>query len=58
MDNVTNTAAFDAVVACGPFTADADLSYTPWQNMLKKWKADKPMAIILVRALAPGSLFS
>ncbi|EKM49604.1 uncharacterized protein PHACADRAFT_166969 [Phanerochaete carnosa HHB-10118-sp] len=40
--------SFSVSVACGPFTADADLSYEPWKLLLAKWKTEKPEIIIIV----------
>lgn len=41
--------SFTVAVACGPYTADADLKYEPWKQLLTKWKEEKPEVIVLVR---------
>ena len=42
-------APFSMVIASGPFTPDADLSYKPWRALLEKLKLSKPAVVLLVR---------
>lgn len=41
---------FSMVIACGPYTPDADLSYSPWRALLSKLKSTKPAVTLLVSA--------
>lgn len=36
------------MVACGPFTPDADLGYKPWRALLQGIKSTKPDVLLLV----------
>ena len=36
------------MVACGPFTTDADLGYKPWRALLQGIKTAKPDVLLLV----------
>lgn len=45
--------SFSLAVACGPFTADSDLNYTPLASLLETLRNDKPSALLLVRICAP-----
>ncbi|GJE91767.1 DNA polymerase alpha subunit B [Phanerochaete sordida] len=47
-DVLETNGSFSVAVACGPFTADADLNYEPWKQLLAKWKTEKPEAIVLI----------
>jgi DNA polymerase alpha subunit B len=40
--------AFSLVAACGPFTADSDLSYTFLASLVEAVKKDKPSVLLLV----------
>ncbi|KAF7768093.1 hypothetical protein Agabi119p4_7336 [Agaricus bisporus var. burnettii] len=40
--------AFSLIAACGPFTADSDLSYTFLASLVEAAKKDKPSALLLV----------
>ena len=35
-------------IGCGPFTADTDLDYKPWSQLLKTLKTVKPAVLLLV----------
>ncbi|OJA07789.1 hypothetical protein AZE42_06739 [Rhizopogon vesiculosus] len=41
-------ASFDVCIACGPFTPDTDLNYTPWRSLINKLKASKPAVVLLL----------
>lgn len=41
--------SFSMYIACGPFTADTDLDYHPWSQLLKSLKSAKPAVLLLVR---------
>ena len=36
------------MVACGPFTSDADIGYKPWRVLLQGIKSTKPDVLLLV----------
>jgi DNA polymerase alpha subunit B len=40
--------AFTLAAACGPFTADLDLSYTALATLVEAIKKDKPSVLLLV----------
>jgi hypothetical protein len=46
-----DSSAFSLVIACGPFTADSDLTYTPLANLIETLQKDKPSALLLVREI-------
>ncbi|KAI9509201.1 DNA polymerase alpha subunit B [Russula earlei] len=35
-------------IACGPFTADSDLSFKPWSSLLKSLMSQKPGVVLLI----------
>lgn len=45
------------LVACGPFTTDADTGYKPWRGLLHQIKAQKPDVLLLVCLESTISLF-
>jgi DNA polymerase alpha subunit B len=45
---------FSVYIACGPYTFDADLSYTPWHAFLKTIKTKKPTVVLLVGSSSRG----
>ncbi|KAL4080954.1 DNA polymerase alpha/epsilon subunit B-domain-containing protein [Scleroderma citrinum] len=40
--------SFSMAIACGPFTADTDLGYKPWSQLLKNLKSAKPAVLLLI----------
>jgi len=46
-----DSSAFSLAIACGPFTADSDLTYAPFANMVEALQKDKPSALLLVLVL-------
>jgi DNA polymerase alpha subunit B len=44
-----DSSAFSIAIACGPFTTDSDLNYTPLSSMVETLQKDKPSALLLVR---------
>jgi len=43
-----DSSAFSLAIACGPFTADSDLTYAPFASMVEALQKDKPSALLLV----------
>lgn len=41
--------AFSMAIACGPFTADSDLTYKPLLDVVEALQKDKPSVLLLVR---------
>ena len=46
-----STEAANIVVACGPFTSDADLTFRHWKNLMSSIKSSRPDVLILVNDL-------
>lgn len=46
-----DSSTFSLAIACGPFTADSDLTYAPFANMIEALHKDKPSALLLVLVL-------
>ena len=36
-------------IACGPYTADTDLTYKPWRALFNEIKTKKPDVLLLVK---------
>jgi DNA polymerase alpha subunit B len=45
-------------IACGPYTRDMDLDFSPWRALVEKIKTQRPDVVLLVRFCAPSSKIS
>ncbi|KAI0057842.1 DNA polymerase alpha subunit B [Artomyces pyxidatus] len=47
--------SFSMVVASGPYTADADLRYTPWSSLQQQLLSQKPAVVLLIGPFVDSS---